>query len=219
MSQAQPYKGEDINREGLTWPKLLQPVRLLYPANNYACVKVRKFTDIVVQQINELFGIDIRGVILDIDECVAPHHGEIAPENVQAIIEMTAAGIKVKIFSNMKESDRYDALIKTTQGKVSVHKSRYAKPDHRGFMECCDNMNLPVKNVLMIGDNLMTDGGAVRAGIALALVQPYPTDNESHGQVLKRFPQRACRTLSGMLSDAYDRVLHRNVLTSQHRHR
>lgn len=203
---------EDISREGLTTEKLLQPLYLLRPKNNQAIAKVQKFTQISIARINELLGTEYRGAILDIDECTAPHHGDILPENLDHVVEMIREGTRIVIFSNMKASDRYNAIIEATNGAVKVHTSQFAKPDARGFLECCDELNLLPHQVVMIGDNFITDGGSIRAGIDFVKVESIKTEGESIGKKLKRFPQIASRWLYSKLSDLYDKLLKRKVL-------
>lgn len=203
---------KDVSREGLTREKLLQPLYLFKPSNNYAIAKVHKFVHIRIEDLNELLDKEYGGIILDVDECVAPHHGEILPENVDHIVDMVREGIRVVIFSNMKASERYQPVIDKTDGKVEVHMSKFAKPDSRGFLECCEKMKLPPEKVVMIGDNFITDGGAIRAGIDFIKVEPIKTKGESIGKKLKRLPQLATRWFYKKLSNLYDRLLNRNVV-------
>lgn len=202
----------DKSREGLTKEKLLQPVYLLRPKNNHAIAKVQKFTQLRIADLNKTLDKDIQGLILDIDECVAPHHGEILPENVDHIVKMVQEGIKIIIFSNMKASDRYQPIIDKTNGAVEVHMSSYAKPDARGFEECCEKVDLPKENVAMVGDNFITDGGAIRAGIDFVKVEPIKTEGESVANKIKRLPQLATRWFYEKLSNFYDKLLRRTVI-------
>ncbi len=151
-------------------------------------------------------------MILDIDECVAPHHGEVLPENVDHIVEMVQQGIKVIIFSNMKASERYQPIIDKTGGAVGVHMSKHAKPDSRGFIECCERMNLDPEKVIMVGDNFITDGGAIRAGIDFVKVEPIKTEGEPVLKKIKRLPQLATRWFYEKLSNLYDKILNRRVI-------
>ena len=200
-------KTEDISREGLTLQKLLQPFLLLYPANNKALAKVDDFSSLDIAEINRQFWLEIRGVILDIDECVAPHHGEILPENIEAIRQLQWK-VRILVFSNMKKTDRYAELEKLG---ITVCKSRHAKPDPRGFQECCVKLGLKPNEVIMIGDNFMTDGGANRAGCHFAKVKPIATDEKWYKR-LERFPQIVSRKYSEMISDLCDVIFRRKVL-------
>jgi len=207
---------KDISREGLTWAKALQPFRLFRGKYNYAIAKLDKFTDLDINEIQETFNKIYKLIILDIDECVAPHHGEIFQENIGKIVKLTDQDIKFIVFSNMKASDRYQPLIKATNGALEIHMSKYAKPDPRGPLECCKRANIAKENTLMIGDNFITDGGAIQAGIDFIKIKPIKTEGESFWKRLKRSPQIFTRWLFSKISNGYDRMLHRKVIRSKH---
>jgi|GEM_PF-2329738 len=206
----------DISREGVTWEKVAQLGRLFAPDNNQAVAKVDKFKNIDIVRLNELLKTNFKGVILDVDECVAPHHGEVLDENVNAIIKMISQGIKIVIFSNMKMSERYAPLIakvkEATGFEIQIITSNHAKPDPRGFEESVAALNLDEgEDVLMIGDNFLTDGGAIRAGIPFIKVKPISTEGEGLGSV-KRWPQKVIRAFYAGVSNMYDFVGQRRVL-------
>jgi HAD superfamily phosphatase (TIGR01668 family) len=201
------YNKNDVSREGLTWDKALQPARLLVSNLNYALVKVSEFTKINIEKINEEMGTNIKAIILDVDECVAPHHGDILEKNIRHIEEMCKLGIKIIIFSNMKDNGRYQSI----SNLVEVHSTPHAKPGMEGFKECCEKLELNPEEVLMIGDNPMTDGGARRLNINLALVNPvYSPEAKLKGS---RIPQMFTRFCAKKISDTYDFVLRRKVYT------
>jgi len=208
---------EDISREGLTGEKVKQLVRLFVPSLNHAIAKVSSFSIIDISRINELLGTNFKGAILDIDECVAPHHGEVLPENVDSIIAMASQGVKIVIFSNMRVSERYASLIEAVQGstgyEIKVITSRYAKPDPREFQECVEALQLSDgEDALMIGDNFVTDGGAIKAGIPFVKVKPIKTSGEGFKKKLKRSAQTGSRGFYTGVSNAYDFVGRRRVL-------
>lgn len=208
---------EDISREGLTGEKVRQLGRLFRPDCNRAIAKVSRFSVIDISRINDLLGTNFKGVILDIDECVAPHHGEVSRENVDSIIRMINQGVKIVVFSNMKAGERYNPLIEavrqTAGYQIKVITSRYAKPDPRGFRECVDALELAEnEKALMIGDNFVTDGGAVMAGIPFVKVKPMRTPGESAWGKIKRSAQIVSRFFYTWISDLYDFLGKRMVL-------
>ncbi|MFC1600246.1 hypothetical protein ACFL3T_04425 [Patescibacteria group bacterium] len=202
---------KDVSREGISSDKILAVGRLLVPDNNQALVKVDDFTSINLQRIQQITGRRVDGVILDVDETVARHHGEILPENEAHIIGWTREGVKVLINSNMKASDRYDGLVNAAKGMVIVHCSQFSKPSEENFKECRDVLGLPEENLLMVGDNPMTDGGSVRTGIPFAQVTPVPT-NEGTLSTIKRSPQLVTRAAFRGLSAHFDFLYDRRVL-------
>lgn len=207
---------QDVCREGVTPEKLLQLGRLFLPENNHAIVKVSKFNLIDLKRINEILGTNFKGAILDVDECMAPHHGNILPENTEATIRMIQDGIRVVIFSNMKASERYTPVIQTVKNRtgfeIEVILSCFAKPDPRGFQEAQEALRLGEnEQTAMIGDNFVTDGGCIRAGIPFIKVDPIRT-NESWGKKLKRSPQTKSRAFYSGISAFYDYIGNRQVL-------
>lgn len=198
---------KDVSREGATREKFIHQGRLLRPKNNHAVVKVSSFRHVNIRRINELLGTNFKGVILDVDECVAPHHGEILPENVEAIVEMVKQGIKVVIFSNMEATDRYDPLIEKvleeTGFEIQVIMSIHPKPDVRGFLEAQTALQLADgEEVAMVGDNFSTDGGSIRAGIPFIKVDPIKTPGLIKRTI--RFYQTVPRTFQAGISRIYD---------------
>lgn len=211
---------EDISREGLTGEKLKQLGRLFIPSLNHAIAKVSSFSVIDIARINELLGTNFRGVILDIDECVAPHHGEVLEENVEAIIDMVSDRVKLVIFSNMKASERYNPLIQAvkeaTGYDIRIITSRYAKPAPRGFEECVSELGLnDGEEALMIGDNFVTDGGAVKAGIPFVKVKPIKTPGEGALKKIRRSFQTGSRGFYTGISNVYDFIGGRKVLKDE----
>ncbi|MFH1218708.1 MAG: hypothetical protein V1679_02605 [Candidatus Peregrinibacteria bacterium] len=208
---------EDKSREGLTGEKVWQLGRLFRPKWNHAIAKVSEFGVIEIERINEELKMNVKGVILDIDECVAPHHGDVLDKNIVPIINMVQQGVRIVIFSNMKSSERYDSLIKavaeTTRYQIKVITSDYAKPDKIGIKECVDSLELGEnEDVIMIGDNFLTDGGSIQAGVPFVKVKPIKTEGESFLDKVKRSVQRGSRGFYTGVSNVYDFIGRRKVL-------
>ncbi|MDD4151538.1 MAG: HAD-IA family hydrolase [Candidatus Gracilibacteria bacterium] len=164
----------DKSREGLTLNKISHTLKVfLSKEATNAILFVDKFGDINFDFFKEN---GKKGIILDIDECVAPHHGNILDENMKIIKNIFENGWKIVIYSNMKKTSRYEDLEKLG---IKVITSKYAKPDERGFKECLENLSLDTKSTLMIGDNFLTDGGAIYAGIEFIKVKPIETEEKN----------------------------------------
>lgn len=59
------------------------------------------------------------------------------------------------------------------------------KPAAKSFLAACDRLGAPPEQVLMVGDNPLTDGGAVGAGLTtLLLPRPAPTGPRGLDRVL-----------------------------------
>jgi len=163
-----------------------------------------------------LLGTNFKGAILDVDECMAPHHGEILPQNTDTTIRMVKDGVRIKVFSNMKASARYEPFVQTVQNEtgheIEIILSRYPKPDPRGFLEAKEALQLEQdEDVVMIGDNFVTDGGCIHAGIPFIKVKPIQTD-QTLLQRIKRSPQTKSRAFYERISDLYDYLGNRKVL-------
>ncbi len=199
----------DKGREGLTRQKALQFARLFFvPSASHATAKVERFEQIDLQSISEMIGRKIAGVILDVDDCIAPHHGEILPQNFDIIRNWVAEGVHVIIFSNMQKSDRYAPLESIG---IEVHTGEFSKPDRRGFEACLEKLGTARESTVMIGDNFATDGGAIQAGIPFIKVAPLT--NSERKPSFKRRAQVAFRKAIDGVSAFYDRRTDRRVWT------
>lgn len=163
---------KDHSREGLTLLKLLHAFSLFLPKNTITLARLKKFSDLDLTKIKN--GPDVKGIILDVDGCIAYNHQEILPENLQKIKELTDLGIKIVIYSNMIWSPRYEKL-----KNVTVLTGVTAKPSKKGFEMALKMLSLPKENVVVIGDNYLTDGGAIKLGIPFIHVEPLPEKSHS----------------------------------------
>lgn len=114
---------------------------------------------------------DIEGVLLDADGTLGTHHArEFNSSVIEHIRAMLERGLKVAIYTNA-DDNRFQAFEKIG---VKVVKDVPAKPDSTGFQIAMNDF-LELKDpekVCMIGDNYVTDGGAVDAGMHFIHVRP-----------------------------------------------
>lgn len=202
---------KDKSREGVSGDKFEALGQLLIPDNNKAIVKVDKFTSINIERIQQITGNSINCVILDVDETVAEHHGEILQENIEHIAMMVNMGIVVIINSNMKATSRYDVLKEMFGDRIIIHCSEYSKPSLENYEECLDLVQMHPYNTMMAGDNPLTDGGSYKAGIPFAQVTPIPTRSIKNLHP-KRIFQKASRSFYRALSDHFDFLYDRDVI-------
>lgn len=157
----------DISREWPTLAKITHTFNLFFANKHIDSLNfVDRFSEI---DFDELRNIWKKWIILDIDDCIAPHHGEILPENLNIIKELVASGWKIVFYSNMKKTSRYEELEKLW---IQVITSKYAKPDKRWFEECLDVLWLDAEKTIMIWDNFITDWWAIEAWIDFIKVKP-----------------------------------------------
>lgn len=141
----------------------------------------------------------IRGLITDLDNTlVAWHEPSITPKLRDWFRAFEEAGLSVLILSNNSEK-----RIRLFTGDARIpYIYRAKKPLTRGFRQAMQRMNLQPEQVVVVGDQLMTDIlGANRIGAHSILVVPVA---ESDGwatklnRLIERFIMRQLRK-RGML--------------------
>jgi hypothetical protein len=151
----------------LTLAKILRFMSLPFcPSRLQTYLAVRRFEDIRPER---LLADGVRGVLIDVDGTLGPHGTEHFPESaVRHARHIAASGLKTAIYTNASES-------RLTQfAGIPVVANVHAKPDRRGFSAAMKNylrLDDPAE-VCMIGDNYVTDGGAVGAGMRFIYVHP-----------------------------------------------
>lgn len=165
----------DNYREGLTFLKILQLFRLFLPKNTRTLARLDKFTEFNPDKIFREKKIRVKGIILDADDTIAINRGRILPENLRHLKKLLQQGIKIVLYSNMRYTNRYKVLPK----EIKILSNLPAKPNPTGFKIALRHLKVPRKNVAVIGDNYITDGGAIRAGLPFIKVNPIPKSNKS----------------------------------------
>lgn len=179
-------------REGLKWVKVRRFLALPFSPKSLKTYRaVKQFEDVPIERLT---ADGIKGVLLDADGTLGPHHTRLFSESVRAHVQaMVQNGLRVAIYTNAME-DRFDAF----EG-VAIVTDVPPKPDPRGFeiaMKKYLQLNDPA-TVCMIGDNYITDGGAIDAGMRFIHVQPVPgPENPLH---------RATRFIAYLFARLYSR--------------
>ncbi|MFH1533999.1 MAG: HAD family hydrolase [Nitrospirota bacterium] len=171
---------KDNPREGLTTLKLLQLLRLFLPWNTKTLARLDKFKNLDIEKLNKLSDLNIKGIILDTDDCIAHNHGDILPENVEHIKELNKKGIKIAIYSNMAKSDRYEPIEKYAKILTNLP----PKPSKKGFEQAVKALGVPKSQIVMIGDNYITDSGSIHIGVPFIKVNPIGGDR---GLIMKAY--------------------------------
>ena len=156
-------------REGLKWVKIKRFFTLPFSPESLKTYKaVKRFEDIPIEV---LVADGVKGVLLDADGTLGPHHARMYSDSVRNHVgRMVACGLRVAIYTNAME-DRFESF----EG-VAVVTDVPPKPDPRGFeiaMKQYLELDDP-ETVCMIGDNYITDGGAIDAGMRFIHVRPVP---------------------------------------------
>ncbi len=190
----------DNDRESINFKELIQMLKLFLPKYTVAIARIKKFTDFDVKKINKLTGKDVKGIILDVDGTIAPDRHKILTQNIKHIKKLQKEGLKIVIFSNMNYSNRYEDL----DNSIPVLTHIPAKPDPKGFLMALDIIDLNKKNVLMVGDNYITDGGSIQVGIDYLNVLPVPHAVEPLSQRLRYFMPRNLRSFYNLVARFHD---------------
>lgn len=175
-------------REGLTWAKVSRFLALPFnPSRLNTFMQVKKFEDVPIER---LLAQGFEGILLDADGTLGPHHArEFSQPVIDHVRAMLAKGLKISIYTNAWEG-RFQAF---QEMGVKIVTNVPAKPDPHGFrIAMTDFLNLddPAK-VCMIGDNYVTDGGAIDAGMQFIHVQPVK-GNEPFFHSATRFLAYLC---------------------------
>ena len=120
--------------------------------------------------VEELKENGIHAVLIDLDNTlIAWNELEATQDSINWMKQMKAAGIPVMILSNNS-----DERIKKVAERLDVeYVSRSWKPTKRAFKIAEKRLQMPVGEMVMVGDQLITDiFGANRYGLRSILVKP-----------------------------------------------
>lgn len=156
-------------REGLQWVKVKRFLAIPFdPERTVTWMRVKRFEEVSIEALK---AGGIEGVLLDADGTLGPHHTRRFPETAVAHVKaMREAGLRLALYTNAFE-DRFEQF----EG-VPVVTDVPPKPDRQGFLIAMRQylkLDDPAK-VVMIGDNYITDGGAIDAGMRFIHVKPVP---------------------------------------------
>ena len=129
--------------------------------------RFNKFNDVSVEFLCEL---NVRGVILDIDNTLEPYENEKPGEHVIAWLDsLHCAGIKTAIVSN--NNQKRVNLFNEEIGMPAYAKG--GKPFKKNLLRAMSDMQSDKTNTVLMGDQVFTDVWAAHnAGIKAILVPP-----------------------------------------------
>ena len=163
------HRTASSEREGLTGAKISRFLSLPFqPSRLSTYISVRRFEEVPLDILSQ---DGIEGILLDADGTLGPHHTRSFESSVLEHVEaMLKQGLKVAIYTNAAE-DRFQVF---EELGVKIVNNVPPKPDSVGFeiaMKEFLGLSDPSK-ICMIGDNYITDGGAIDAGMRFIHVQP-----------------------------------------------
>lgn len=135
--------------------------------NLYPKLYYKKVTDIDPEILKEN---NIEALILDVDNTLLDFDLQIIEGLENWYTGIKVAGIKCIILSNSNKLDK----IKMIANLLDIPYIRFAtKPLKRGFKKAQLKLNIPNKNIAVVGDQIFTDViGANRCGMFSILVEP-----------------------------------------------
>lgn len=128
-----------------------------------------RFNDFDIERLRNMTRKALKAILLDVDGCIAPPCGEILRENVIKIKELLDRGIKIGVYSNCENLSRMDLLRKMG---IDIYNGREPKPESRGFKGACEFFGFNPEETWMVGDNPLTDGGAIGVLEGTAFIKP-----------------------------------------------
>ena len=135
-------------------------------------IKVERVTDITPQILKKY---DINALILDVDNTLSTHHGQILTDGLLEWIElMKQNGIFLTVLSNSKEK-----RVKPFAEKINLeYISLGLKPLPFGYLRAMKRYSLKRKNTAIVGDQIFTDilGGSL-VGIKTVLLTPIKLED------------------------------------------
>lgn len=170
----------DQSREGLNFTKIAHTITLPFrPGMTETIVPVAPFLDLNFERIKVM----TKGLVLDIDATLIEHHGNDFSPEIIAMLETLRDNFKTCFFSN--NNQLRPALMDLDIPFVTNVKP---KPHPHGFDTAARHyLGLSPEQCTMIGDNLLTDGGALRAGLNLVLVKPVPGSEGLGHKITRRY--------------------------------
>jgi len=135
-------------------------------------IKTERVTDITPQILNKY---NINSLILDVDNTLSTHHGQILTDGLLEWIDnMKANGIFLTVLSNSKEK-----RVKPFAEKINLdYISLGLKPLPFGYLRTMKRYSLKRKNTAIVGDQIFTDIlGGNSVGIKTILLTPIKLED------------------------------------------
>lgn len=144
------------------------------------------------QIVNTIYDIDldelktrrVRGIVTDLDNTLVSARTELAtPELIAWLETVREAGFKVVVVSN--NNLQRVAKFAEPLGIPFIYAAR--KPMVKAFRRALEKLRLPPDEVVVVGDQLMTDMlGGRKAGLRTILVSPIALAEEGFGTRINR---------------------------------
>ena len=130
-------------------------------------IKLDRITDIKIELLKK-YGIS--ALILDVDNTMSTHHGQILTDGLSDwLVYMQSGGIDLTILSNSNEKRVAPFAAKVGLDYISMG----LKPLPFGFLRAVRSLGVKRKNAAIVGDQIFTDVlGGNAAGLKTVLLTP-----------------------------------------------
>ena len=136
--------------------------KLIYP--NLYLEKVEKIT------IDLLNDNNIKALILDVDNTLIDYYKNLSDDKIKWSNKLKEYGIKIYILSNTSKKEKVE---KVANALDVPYKMFAKKPSRKGFFEVKKILNIDLKNIAVVGDQIFTDViGGNRCNMFTILVDP-----------------------------------------------
>ncbi len=135
-------------------------------------IKLKRVTDISYTLLSEH---NIDALILDVDNTLSTHHGQVLTEGLSEwLAEIQANGIKLIVLSNSKEK-----RVKPFAEKIGIrYISLGLKPLPFGYLRALRSLGANRKNTAIVGDQIFTDVlGGNTVGVKTILLTPIKPED------------------------------------------
>ena len=135
-------------------------------------IRLERVTDITIELLNKF---KIKSLILDVDNTLSTHHGEILTDGLpQWLLYMKENNIGLTVLSNSKEE-----RVKPFAEKIGLdYISLGLKPLPFGYLRAVKKLGIKRKNTAIVGDQIFTDVlGGNMVGVKTILLTPIKPED------------------------------------------
>ncbi len=154
-------------------------------------IKLEKVTDITIDILNK-YGI--KALILDVDNTLSTHHGQVLTEGLPEWLElMRQNGIKMTVLSNSNSKRLTPFAQKIGLDFISLG----LKPLPFGYLRALKRLGTNKKETAIVGDQLFTDTmGGNFVGVVTILLTPIKPESSLRFRMKRRVERFVIKKLN-----------------------
>lgn len=137
-----------------------------------------------IESIREIMSVippEVRGIIFDVDQTILPYGAMSIDDDIVEVLRSLGNRYSCCLLSNIPASESKRTRLNLIQNITGIPAliSPTKKPDPKPFLIALVHLNLPPKQVAMIGDRILTDIiGANKLEIYSILVKPINSKSD-----------------------------------------